>query len=118
MPLIECVERWLAPEHEAPVRSPLGDIGTEDMERIEQAAHLFREWDDHFGGGLRRKAFVGQLNEVADLLRDSHPADIARRLFRVLPHLPEPPAMISWVSDSHTTPHRSHSLPLPHSQTP
>ena len=57
-PLIECVERWLAPEHEMPSRNPLGNIGTKEIERIEQATHLFREWDDHFGGGLRRKAVV------------------------------------------------------------
>ena len=111
-PLIECVERWLAPEHERPARNPLGNIGTEEIERIEQAAHLFREWDDHFGGGLRRKAVVGQLNEVADLLRDSHPSDITRRLFRVMAHLAETAAMMSWDSGIHNTAQRYYILAL------
>lgn len=111
-PLIECVERWLTPEQERPARNPLGNIGTEEIERIEQAAHLFREWDDHFGGGLRRKAVVGQLNEVADLLRDSHPSDIMRRLFRVMAHLAETAAMMSWDSGMHATAQRYYILAL------
>lgn len=97
-PLIERVERWLVPEQERPDRRPLGTIGLEDVEHIEQAAQLFHEWDDHFGGGLRRKAVVGQLNEVADLLRDSHPAEVTRRLFRVMAHLAETAAMMCWDS--------------------
>lgn len=111
-PLIECVERWLAPEHEPPARAPVGSIGTEEIERIEQAARLFRQWDDHFGGGLRRKAVVGQLNEVADLLRDSHPAGVARRLFRVMAHLAETAAMMSWDSGMQATAQRYYILAL------
>jgi len=111
-PLIDCVERWLTPEQERAARSPLGNIGTEEIERIEQAAHLFREWDDHFGGGLRRKAVVGQLNEVADLLRDSHPSEITRHLFRVLAHLAETAAMMSWDSGMHATAQRYYILAL------
>ncbi|HVB43898.1 MAG TPA: helix-turn-helix transcriptional regulator [Streptosporangiaceae bacterium] len=112
MPLIECVERWLSPEHEEPVRSALGCIGSEEVERIEQAAQLFRDWDDHFGGGLRRKAVIGQLNEVADLLRDTHPQEIARRLFRVMAHLAETAAMMSWDSGIHATAQRYYILAL------
>ena len=111
-PLIECVERWLTPEQERPVRRPFGAIGTEEIERIEQAAHLFREWDDHFGGGLRRKAVVGQLNEVADLLRDSHYSEIAGRLFRVMAHLAETAAMMSWDSGMHAAAQRYYILAL------
>jgi hypothetical protein len=111
-PLIECVEQWLTPKRERPVPSPLGNIGMEEIERIEQAAHLFREWDDHFGGGLRRKAVLGQLNEVADLLRDSHPADLARRLFQVMAHLAETAAMMSWDSGMQATAQRYYILAL------
>src|SRR5260221_3117960 len=112
MPLIECVERWLTPEDETPARSPLGSIGTEEIERIEQAAQLFREWDDHFGGGLRRKAVVGQLNEVADLLRDTHQQEIIRRFFPVMAHLAETAAMMSWDSGRHATAQRYYILAL------
>jgi transcriptional regulator with XRE-family HTH domain/tetratricopeptide (TPR) repeat protein len=111
-PLIECAERWLIPEVERHARNLTGNIGTEEIERIEQAAHLFREWDDHFGGGLRRKAVVGQLNEVADLLHDSHPAEVTRRLFRVMAHLAETAAMMSWDSGMHATAQRYYILAL------
>jgi hypothetical protein len=111
-PLIECVEQWLTPKREQPVPSPLGNIRMEEIERIEQAAHLFREWDDHFGGGLRRKAVLGQLNEVADLLRDSHPSDLARRLFQVMAHLAETAAMMSWDCGMQATAQRYYILAL------
>jgi tetratricopeptide (TPR) repeat protein len=111
-PLVECVERWLVPEHERPERRPLGNIGAEEVTRIEQAAQLFRQWDDHFGGGLRRKAVVGQLNEVADLLRDTHSTEISRRLFRVMAHLAETAAMMCWDSGAHPTAQRYYILAL------
>ena len=110
--LIECVEHWLTPERERPVPSLPSNIGMEEIERIEQAAHLFREWDDHFGGGLRRKAVLGELNEVADLLRDSHAADMTRRLFRVMAQLAETAAMMSWDSGMQATAQRYYILAL------
>ncbi len=112
MPLIECVEGWLVPEEETPARSPLGSVGTDEVASIEQAAQLFRDWDDQFGGGLRRKAVVGQLNEVADLLRDTHPKEVTRRLFRVMAHLAETAAMMSWDSGIHATAQRYYILAL------
>jgi hypothetical protein len=44
---------------------------------------VFRVWDHQFGGGLRRKAVVGQLSELAELLREPHPQALRRRLFKV-----------------------------------
>ncbi len=35
---------------------------------------MFRQWDAQYGGGLRRKAVVGQLHEVTDLLQETLPA--------------------------------------------
>lgn len=97
-PLIECVERWLTPDREDGPRRPKGNVGLDEVRQIEQAAKLFREWDDHFGGGLRRKAVIGQLNEVADLSRDHHTPDIARRLFRAMAELAKTAATMSWDS--------------------
>lgn len=111
-PLIERAERWLTSAHDRPDHRPLGNIGLDDVDRIEQAAQLFREWDDHFGGGLRRKAVVGQLNEVADLLRDSHPDEITRRLFRAMAHLAETAAMMCWDSGRAATAQRYYILAL------
>jgi hypothetical protein len=111
-PLFERVERWLTSAHDRPDHGPLGNIGLDDVRRFEQAAQLFRDWDDHFGGGLRRKAVVGQLNEVADLLRDSHPDEITRRLFRVMAHLAETAAMMCWDSGRAAVAQRYYILAL------
>ncbi|ORT49037.1 hypothetical protein KBI5_14845 [Frankia sp. KB5] len=63
------------------------------------AARTFRAWDHQFGGGLRRKAVVGQLAEIADELRDfSHPQDLTRRLHGVMADLAEIAATMSWDS--------------------
>lgn len=111
-PLIECVERWLAPAHERPQWQPLGAIGLDEVEQIEQAERLFREGWQRFGGGLRRKAVVGQLNEIADLLRDSHPAEVTRRLFRVMAYLADTAAMMCWDSGRQAVAQRYHILAL------
>ena len=77
------------------VRQP---TGIQEIEHIEQAARLFREWDENFGGGLRRKAVVGQLSEVVDLLRDNYSAHVRRRLLAVMARLAETSAIMSWDS--------------------
>jgi hypothetical protein len=71
----------------------------EEVEQIEHATRLFRNWDDRFGGGLRRKAVIGQLSEVADELRDfSHPSKLEKRLFGVMAQLAGIAATMSWDS--------------------
>lgn len=56
---------------------------------------MFRQWDAQCGGGLRRKAVVGQLHEVTDLLQENHPAPVMRRLFKVAAELAE---LAGWMS--------------------
>lgn len=97
-PLFERAERWLSPDHEDMPRRLKGNVGLDEVRQIEQAAKLFREWDDHFGGGLRRKAVIGQLSEVADLLRDHHSPEITRRLFRAMSELAKTAATMCWDS--------------------
>lgn len=97
---LERLERWLSNPRQPLARraSPAG-IGYEEVEQIEHAARLFRSWDDQYGGGLRRKAVVGQLSEVADELRDfSHPPVLERRLFGAMAQLAETAATMSWDS--------------------
>lgn len=97
--LLERLERWLSNPEPTITRRRAPGIGYQEVEQIEHAARLFRTWDDQFGGGLRRKAVVGQLSEVADELRDfSHPADLTRRLFGVMAQLAETAAIMSWDS--------------------
>ncbi|WP_201760803.1 MULTISPECIES: hypothetical protein [unclassified Nonomuraea] len=97
LPLVDPVQRWLAPP--PPVPSPSvysGRIGLDEVAQLEQAANVFRTWDDQHGGGLARKAVIGQLNEVADLLRDSHPHEVSVRLFHVMAQLAKIAATMSW----------------------
>jgi hypothetical protein len=56
---------------------------------------MFRQWDAQCGGGLRRKAVVGQLHEVTDLLQEPQPAATAKRLFKVAAELAE---LAGWMS--------------------
>lgn len=56
---------------------------------------MFRQWDAQCGGGLRRKAVVGQLHEVTDLLQENHPAPVMKRLFKVAAELAE---LAGWMS--------------------
>lgn len=97
---LERLERWLWPSEQIVSKRicPSG-IGSEEVEQIEHAAQLFRSWDDRFGGGLRRKAVVGQLSEVADEIRDfSHPPHLEKRLFGAMAQLAETAATMSWDS--------------------
>src|SRR5262249_25965231 len=96
--LLEPLERWLSGTVERVVGGRRGSVGYQEVEQLERAARVFRDWDDQFGGGLRRKAVVGQLNEVADLLRESHPVEIKRRLFGAMAQLSETAAIMSWDS--------------------
>ncbi|HYV30877.1 MAG TPA: hypothetical protein VEO53_07230, partial [Candidatus Binatia bacterium] len=110
--LLEPLERWLISPAEKHTAARPGAVGHQEVIQIEHAAQLFREWDDQFGGGLRRKAVVGQLNEVADLLRDSHPAEIRRRLFGVMAQLAETAAIMSWDSGEQLLAQRYYVLAL------
>jgi hypothetical protein len=110
--LLEPLERWLSGAPETAVTGRPGAIGDQEVEQIEHAARLFRDWDDQFGGGLRRKAVIGQLSEVADLLHDSHPKEIRRRLFGAMAQLSETAAIMSWDSGQQNLAQRYYVLAL------
>src|SRR5580658_3426899 len=62
-------------------------IGIGELKQLEATVHAFRTWDHQYGGGLRRKAVLGQLNELAELLPQPHPRPLRRRLFSVAAQL-------------------------------
>ena len=66
-----------------------------EVELLEQTTAMFRQWDAQCGGGLRRKAVVGQLHEVTDLLADVRSDEVGKRLFRVTAELAE---LAGWMS--------------------
>ncbi|WEH39443.1 hypothetical protein OG233_08090 [Streptomyces sp. NBC_01218] len=101
--LIEPMQRWLVPvtpggavepESPASARRP-SRLSKPELDLLESTTAMFRQWDAQCGGGLRRKAVVGQLHEVTDLLQEPQPAATAVRLFRCAAELAE---LAGWMS--------------------
>ncbi|MFB7458910.1 MULTISPECIES: hypothetical protein [unclassified Streptomyces] len=101
--LIEPLQRWLVPVPPAPLAEPEpqaasrrpGRLSRPELELLETTTVMFRQWDAQCGGGLRRKAVVGQLHEVTDLLQEPQPEPTGRRLFKVAAELAE---LAGWMS--------------------
>jgi hypothetical protein len=70
-------------------------VGAEEVESLEHSVEVFRAWDAARGGGLQRKAVVGQLNEVGGMLAYRHPPHIQRRLWGVAANLA---VLAGWMS--------------------
>ncbi|MER5767473.1 transcriptional repressor NsdA [Streptomyces sp. NPDC001985] len=99
--LVEPMQRWLVP---APGGAPAPEpaalprpsrLSRPELELLESTTSMFREWDAQCGGGLRRKAVVGQLHEVTDLLQEPHPEATRRRLFVCAAELAQ---LAGWMS--------------------
>ncbi|MER5640030.1 hypothetical protein ABT095_24165 [Kitasatospora sp. NPDC002227] len=72
-----------------------GPVGLDEVAALEHAVEVFRAWDASRGGGLQRKAVVGQLNEVGGLLtHDLQPA-VKQRLWAVAANLA---VLAGWMS--------------------
>ncbi|RMB84416.1 hypothetical protein [Streptomyces shenzhenensis] len=100
--LIEPMQRWLVPSPASPQPEPEpaesrrpGRLSRPELDLLESTAVMFRQWDAQCGGGLRRKAVVGQLHEVTDLLQEPQPAATTRKLFKVAAELAE---LAGWMS--------------------
>lgn len=96
--LLDSLEGWLQPAPAFDNGLRRGRIGMREVQELEETARAFRAWDHRFGGGLRRKAIVGQLNEVASHLEEHQAPDAERGLFRVMAHLGGTAATIAWDS--------------------
>ncbi|MFF0436909.1 hypothetical protein ACFYU9_32390 [Streptomyces sp. NPDC004327] len=99
--LIEPMQRWLVPAPPGePQHAPAEDRRTHrlspvELDLLESTTAMFRQWDAQCGGGLRRKAVVGQLHEVTDLLQEPQPSAVAQRLFKCAAELAE---LAGWMS--------------------
>ncbi|MBT2398048.1 hypothetical protein [Streptomyces sp. ISL-100] len=101
--LIEPMQRWLVPappgepgrpESAAAARRP-SRLSRPELDLLESTTMMFRQWDAQCGGGLRRKAVVGQLHEVTDLLQEPQPEATSKRLFKCAAELAE---LAGWMS--------------------
>ncbi|MET8680253.1 hypothetical protein ABZW18_22365 [Streptomyces sp. NPDC004647] len=70
-------------------------VGSQEIEALERSVEVFRAWDAARGGGLQRKAVVGQLNEVGGMLAYHHPDHLQRRLWGVAANLA---VLAGWMS--------------------
>ncbi|WP_320781197.1 hypothetical protein [Streptomyces sp. CRN 30] len=100
--LVEPMQRWLvptpppAPEPEpVPAGRARGRLSRPELDLLETTTVMFRQWDAQCGGGLRRKAVVGQLHEVTDLLQEPQPGATRAKLFKVAAELAE---LAGWMS--------------------
>ncbi|MBX9394878.1 hypothetical protein K4749_15030 [Streptomyces sp. TRM72054] len=96
--LLDDLGGWL---QSAPAVAPAqrrGRIGHREVQELESTARAFRAWDHRFGGGLRRKAVVGQLNEVAEHLEEHQAPEVEQGLFRVMAQLAGTAATMAWDS--------------------
>ncbi|MGW1541016.1 transcriptional repressor NsdA [Streptomyces sp. NPDC002309] len=101
--LIEPMQRWLVPTPPSPRPEPSsvpstrarGRLSKPELDLLESTTVMFRQWDAQCGGGLRRKAVVGQLHEVTDLLQEPQPESTTRKLFKVAAELAE---LAGWMS--------------------
>ncbi|MEW2546938.1 hypothetical protein AB0910_14350 [Streptomyces sp. NPDC047002] len=87
----------LAPHAEAAGfdRYEAAPVGSQEIDALERSVEVFRAWDAARGGGLQRKAVVGQLNEVGGMLAYRHPEPIQRRLWGVAANLA---VLAGWMS--------------------
>ncbi|RKN12258.1 helix-turn-helix domain-containing protein [Streptomyces radicis] len=101
-PLLDALEGWL---HTTPAGEGrrVGRLGTREVTQLEKTARLMRQWDHHVGGGLRRRAVLGQLAEVTEALGEHQTAAVERRLFCVLADLAGTAAGMAWDSGLHRT---------------
>ncbi|WP_420035745.1 hypothetical protein ACN2WE_28885 [Streptomyces sp. cg28] len=102
--LIEPMQRWLVPtpgagssraDQETVAHRRANRLSKPELDLLESTTVMFRQWDAQCGGGLRRKAVVGQLHEVTDLLQEPQPEATTRRLFKVAAELAE---LAGWMS--------------------
>jgi transcriptional regulator with XRE-family HTH domain len=81
-----------------------GKVTEDHVLQVETATAVFRSWDNAYGGGLRRKAVIGQLAEVTSLLAGPFAsAQTARRLYSAIADLAQLAGWMSWDLQLHAT---------------
>ncbi|MEV4340115.1 helix-turn-helix domain-containing protein [Streptomyces sp. NPDC049590] len=94
--LLDPLEGWLQPVADGARSRRRGRIGIREIEELESTARAFRAWDHRYGGGLRRKAVLGQLSEVAACLEEHQAPRVEQRLYQVMAQLAGTAATMAW----------------------
>ncbi|MEN8655139.1 hypothetical protein ABCR94_32285 [Streptomyces sp. 21So2-11] len=94
--LLDSLEGWLQPAAAVPGPRRRGRLGMTEIGELETTARAFRQWDHRYGGGLRRKAVLGQLNEVSANLDEHQAPAVEARLYRIMAQLAGTAATMSW----------------------
>jgi hypothetical protein len=87
--LLAVVQPWFhLPDPELPDPERPGRIGTSQVSAIQRATDAFRSLDNAHGGGLSRRAVVGQLHDVTTLATHGRASDeVGRALFAAIADL-------------------------------
>lgn len=109
--LTETLEHWLLPRLETPGPAR-GTVGEGELRRIEATTVALRHWNDRWRLGVRRKAVVGQLSEVSELVETPQPSSVQARLFAVMAELSKIVASMSFDAGDHPTAQRYYTLSL------
>lgn len=96
--LLDALEGWLQPATADSRPRRRGRLGERDLDALETTARAFRSWDHQYGGGLRRKAILGQLSEVTAALEEHQKGSIEKRLYGVMAQLAGSAATMAWDS--------------------
>lgn len=99
--LLDSLEGWLQPAAKASTPTRRGRLGMREIDELEITARAFRQWDHQYGGGLRRKAVLGQLAEVAGALDEHQAPAVETRLYRIMAQLAGTAATMAWDSGLH-----------------
>ncbi|WP_405675730.1 hypothetical protein OG292_10170 [Streptomyces sp. NBC_01511] len=99
--LLDSLEGWLQPAAPASTKARPGRLGMREIRELETTARAFRQWDHQYGGGLRRKAVLGQLAEVAGALDEHQAPAVETRLYRIMAQLAGTAATMAWDSGLH-----------------
>lgn len=99
--LLESLEGWLQPAAVLAAPARRGRLGLRETDELETTARAFRQWDHRYGGGLRRKAVLGQLSEVAGALDEHQAPEVETRLYRIMAQLAGTAATMAWDSGLH-----------------
>ncbi|GAB3117751.1 hypothetical protein GCM10027160_28740 [Streptomyces calidiresistens] len=87
--LLHAVQPWLhLPDAELPDPTRPGRLGMSDVIAIQRTTDAFRTLDNAHGGGLSRRAVVGQLHHVTELATHGRTSDeVGRALFAAVADL-------------------------------